>query len=316
MSVAGTVQSAELDLGGIDNARRTRAWSEALQDFFDCDIRLPDSFQTGSLNRATGSGVRVASMRSDPMVVRREGTHIARNVDDAYSILFPLDHTVSLSQRGRQGSAGAGDFFFANIGEALEYQQHEPTAVQLFLAPGPMLRERIPDADDGAAQSFSHVPMHRIFHDSARAFCTNASSLTADEIGKVTASLIDLLALVMLGADISCSETSVLSAHRRQALRLIERHFADPGFTVERLVAMMKLSDRYLQRIFASGEETCSDVIRRRRIREAQRLLEARQSSKVRVSQVGYAVGFSDPAHFSRVFRQIVGCAPRDYGAG
>ncbi|WOF42534.1 helix-turn-helix transcriptional regulator [Sphingopyxis indica] len=78
---------------------------------------------------------------------------------------------------------------------------------------------------------------------------------------------------------------------------------------------MMGLSDRYLQRIFAAHNETCSEVLRDRRIREARLLLGSRRSSGIMVSQVGYAVGFSDPAHFSRVFRNSVGCAPRDYGS-
>lgn len=313
VSIAGQIQSAELDLGAMENARRPGAWSDALNDFFDCDIGYPGDFATGCLSRATGSGIRVASLRSDPMVVRRAHEHIARNDDDAYSVLFPLDQAVHFAQRGRTASVKGGDFAFINIGEALEYQQNAPTSVQLFLAPGAMLRERIPDADDGVARSFAHIAMHAIFVESARVFCANAAGLRSEEIAKVTAGLIDLLALVLLGADISCGETTVMSAHRRRALRLIERHYADPMFDVERLVAMMGLSDRYLQRIFAASKETCSDVIRSRRIREAQRLLGSRKSSGIMVSQVGYAVGFSDPAHFSRIFRNLVGCAPRDY---
>lgn len=307
------IQSAELDLGAVENARRTRMWSDAIKDFFDCDIRYPGSFETGCLSRATGSGIRVASLRSDPMVVGRAGEHIARNMDDAYSILFPLDHAVSVSQRGKSTSVKGGDFAFFNVAETLEYQQNQPTSMQLFLAPGAMLRDRIPDADDGVAQTFMHAATHMIFIESAHSFCANAASLNASEIAKVTAGLIDLLALVLLGADISCTETSVISAHRRRALKLIEQHYADPAFDVERLVRLMGLSDRYIQRIFASNEETCSEVIRDRRIREAQRLLASRSSSGVMVSQVAYAVGFSDPAHFSRVFRNVVGCAPRDY---
>lgn len=313
--MAADVQSAELDLGGVEDARRTRTWSDALNDFFDCDIRYPGSFESGSLSRATGSGIRVASLRSDPMVVRREREHIARNNDDAYSILFPVDHAVGFSQRGREASVKGGDFAFINVGESLEYQQGAPTSLQLFLAPGPMLRERIPDADDGVACSFQHIAMHRIFVESSRSFCANAAHLNSDEITKVTAGLIDLLALVLLGADISCGETSVMSAHRRRALRLIEQHYSDPTFDVERLVSMLGLSERYVQRIFAVNKETCSDVLRSRRIREAQRLLASRPSSGIMVSQVGYAVGFSDPAHFSRLFRSMVGCAPRDYTA-
>lgn len=314
MSISAGLPMSEFDLRAVENGRRPKAWSEALNDFFDCDISFPGDFDSGVLREATASGIRVATIRSDPMLVHREGGHIARNANDVYCVLFPLDSEIRYSQRGRTVSVKDRDFAFVNIGEVCEYRQYHQTSIQLFHVPGSMLRDRIPDADDGVAQSFAHIGTHGIFLESAKAFCANASRLSSHELTRVTENLIDLMALVLLGADISCGESSVLSAHRRRALRLIEEHFANPTFDVQHLVAMMGFSERYLQRIFAGGDETCSDVLRNRRIREAQRLLETRASSGMMISQVGYAVGFSDPAHFSRVFRSLTGCAPRDYG--
>ena len=38
--------------------------------------------------------------------------------------------------------------------------------------------------------------------------------------------------------------------------------------------------------------------------------------SEVSVKAAGMAVGFDDPYHFSRVFKQIHGVAPRDFKRG
>lgn len=315
MGIDAGFSPAKFDLCAVDAPRRPGMWSDALNDFFECDIVFPGEFSAGSLKGASAAGIRVATIDSDPMVVRRENRHIANNAKDVYAVLFPARTEITSSQRGRSVTVKDGDFVFANIGEAVAYEQYSPGSLHLFHAPGAMVRDRIPDIDDGVARSFAHVGTHPIFLESARAFCAHSASLGPLEIARITANLIDLLALVLLGADISCSETSVISAHRRRALRLIEKHYADPAFDVERLVAMMGFSDRYMQRIFAASGETGSDVIRNRRIQEAQRLLRGRRASGMMVSQIGYAVGFNDPAHFSRVFRNQTGCAPRDFEA-
>jgi AraC-like DNA-binding protein len=78
----------------------------------------------------------------------------------------------------------------------------------------------------------------------------------------------------------------------------------------------LRLSPRYLQKIFADRGETLSRVIKVRRIAEARRLLERNESRKPSVAQVAYAVGFDDIAHFSRAFREITGMAPSTYRGG
>ena len=53
-----------------------------------------------------------------------------------------------------------------------------------------------------------------------------------------------------------------------------------------------------------------AEYIRMQRIRHAQKLLE---ESSLPITDIAYAVGFSDYNHFSRVFRRIVGMSARDY---
>lgn len=53
-----------------------------------------------------------------------------------------------------------------------------------------------------------------------------------------------------------------------------------------------------------------SALLRERQILEAKRLL---LSSDIGVAETAYALGFDDPAYFSRVFRAATGCSPRGY---
>lgn len=71
------------------------------------------------------------------------------------------------------------------------------------------------------------------------------------------------------------------------------------------------VSEDYLSRVF-NQELGISpwDYLNRYRVARAQELLRQTHDS---ISQIGYRVGFSDPAYFSRVFRRLTGISPRAY---
>jgi two-component system response regulator YesN len=50
--------------------------------------------------------------------------------------------------------------------------------------------------------------------------------------------------------------------------------------------------------------------LNRKRIEAAKELLAQREYN---ITEVGYAVGFNDASYFSRVFREVEGCSPRDH---
>lgn len=73
---------------------------------------------------------------------------------------------------------------------------------------------------------------------------------------------------------------------------------------------LMGITPRHLDRLFASHmRRSYSDSYRSIRLDHARRLV---RQSVMSISEVAVATGFADPAHFSRVYRQQFGQAPRD----
>ena len=71
----------------------------------------------------------------------------------------------------------------------------------------------------------------------------------------------------------------------------------------------------YFSRLFREhAGRTPSQFLARLRMHHAARLLQ--QQSDLTIKAAGLAVGFEDPYHFSRVFKQIHGVAPRDFKRG
>jgi len=91
----------------------------------------------------------------------------------------------------------------------------------------------------------------------------------------------------------------------------VNGHIGDADFTVEVLAGDVGLSRVQLHRRMKElTGMTTSDFIRNIRIKQAARLL---AENKLNVSQVAYAVGFSNRAHFSTLFRKFYGMSPQEY---
>jgi AraC-like DNA-binding protein len=172
-----------------------------------------------------------------------------------------------------------------------------------------LVKDRVPFADDLTAKVFSsRNAMVAIFPDYARSCLKHGPELTDEKPG-VLRCLMDLFALAITASQSASTsdETPVRVAHRHRALRFIEANLTRPDLHSGTVARALRLSPRYLQKIFADRGETLSRVIKARRIAEARRLLEQYESRKSSVAQVAYAVGFDDVAHFSRAFREVRG---------
>lgn len=89
---------------------------------------------------------------------------------------------------------------------------------------------------------------------------------------------------------------------------LVERHIADPDFSVERLADQVSVERRTLQRkLKAMTGLTPAAYIRHQRLQRALVLLE---QTEMTVSDIALDSGFSSPQHFSRLFRKQYGSPP------
>lgn len=100
----------------------------------------------------------------------------------------------------------------------------------------------------------------------------------------------------------------------RRVVVIVEKNLADYEFDVETLARQMGVSRRQLFRKFKAIAGCTPNVfIRDLRLKHAAQLL---QESGLTVSEIIYAVGFSDPKYFRTVFRERFGVLPGEFGKG
>lgn len=96
----------------------------------------------------------------------------------------------------------------------------------------------------------------------------------------------------------------------RQAMAYIHEHYAEP-LSREEIAYHIGVSSDYLTRCFTQETGVAlTTYLRRYRIHQARKLLEAGETS---IAQVAQSVGFQDVNYFSRVFKQEVGMPPGAY---
>lgn len=97
----------------------------------------------------------------------------------------------------------------------------------------------------------------------------------------------------------------------KKVVRTIESRLHAPDFTTDDLADTVALSRRHLtRRLKAVAGKTPARLIRERRIERAKKRLQQNPNT---IAEVGAAVGFRSPSHFSQVFREHVGCSPSTY---
>jgi AraC-like DNA-binding protein len=112
------------------------------------------------------------------------------------------------------------------------------------------------------------------------------------------------------GHAVASSETRPDIEFMRQFSRLVELHYKTEH-TVAGYANMLSVSPKILhKRITQHGHTAPNDLIKERIMLEAKRLL---AHTALSVKEIGYNLGYDDPAYFVRLFTKLAGVSPVEF---
>jgi acetamidase/formamidase/AraC-like DNA-binding protein len=141
-------------------------------------------------------------------------------------------------------------------------------------------------------------------------------NLSDSEWDAIALSLVDLLLtlahqLAASAPDAGSSATQAALLHR--ICQTIERRLDDPDLAPARVAQAEGISERYLQKLFETVGDNFTHYVRERRLQRAWADLSNPAEAHRSISEIAYAYGFGDSAHFSRAFRHRFGLPPREF---
>ena len=105
--------------------------------------------------------------------------------------------------------------------------------------------------------------------------------------------------------------SNLTALHREQIKACVRAQLREPGLSVARIAAQLRLSPSTLHRAWAGEPCSLADWIWSQRLDAARRDLCDPALAARSVSEIAFSWGFNDAAHFSRAFRARFGCSPR-----
>ncbi|HEY1448405.1 MAG TPA: helix-turn-helix domain-containing protein [Caulobacteraceae bacterium] len=138
-------------------------------------------------------------------------------------------------------------------------------------------------------------------------------NLTVDQLRPVELALTEFLAAALAEKTLGESLSGGGSPHLHRISQTIETLLPDPDLSLRRLADVSGVSPRYIQKLFATANDTFGHYLRTRRLERSRMDLSSPLCARLSISEICFRWGFNDSAHFSRAFRNQYGLSPREH---
>jgi len=292
-------------------AERLQRWHECLVRTFSFEVELEFSDTArfaGRLATFQLGQVSLSLLGSAPLRYRRLVTHLADEGDEYYLVSFPLSAPFRFCQRRRSAVCAPGSFTVERSGEPYELSYRETNLLHVLKIPSRVMRRTISAPDRLCAVHFDAAR-------GAGALFSDYLTLLARHPEAIAAiagdHLMELLAFTVEHAGNGCDsmEKAVQSAHLLRVEHHVRRHLDDPTLSPATLAAAAGISVRYLHRLFQHSGRTVAGYIRELRLEACHEAL-VRDRTESTLGALAYRWGFSDQAHFCRLFKARYGLTP------
>lgn len=133
---------------------------------------------------------------------------------------------------------------------------------------------------------------------------------SARQLGTLITQCVHLSLLDLAGRGTAATQREAL---RERIKQHVMRHLADPALSVEQIARALNCSRRHLYNAFADEPDGVAGYLLARRLEACRAAFDDPRLAERSITEIALAHGFSNMAHFSRVFRSHVGLSPSEY---
>lgn len=306
----------------VDASQRVAYWTDLVCDTYvqlECDAYERGADIEGEIAADSLATLRLSRVTATGQVVRRTPAKIARASEDYFLVSIQTEGRGVVSQDGRDAVLAPGDF--ALYDSTRPYTLTFDGAFQqiVLMLPGKTLRTALRETERLTAtrvcgdRGAGHLMIGMI-----GTLAADIDTLAPESAVAVADSVTQILiaGLSALPAARRAPVSQLTAYHREQIKALVRERLRDASFGVAEIAASLRLSPSTLHRVWGGEACSLSDWLWAQRLDAARRDICDPALAARSISEIAFACGFNDAAHFSRAFRARFGCAPRELRSG
>jgi AraC-like DNA-binding protein len=298
--------------------RRLAVWQDIVCDTFvglDCRSEIREAFW-GAVSQSAVGPATFTRVDSCAQRVFRTPSRIARASQDYVLVALGNSGVNGVYQDGREAIVAAGQFVIYDTTRPYELRFDDSFSQTILQMPRKLLQQRIGAFDALTATTFSS---DRPLEGLAYEFLVSMSKVI-DHVDPATATRLldqglDLIAMAF--AERMHQRSPDQSVHRSALLYRLKNtiltQLSDPELSMSGVAAAIGISPRYASDLMADEQISFRSYVQSQRLERCKRDLSDPAHAARHVSDVAFAWGFNDLAHFSRIFKQRFGASPREW---
>jgi AraC-like DNA-binding protein len=304
-----------LDLRAVAAAQRAGLWRRSVRHFFPgLSVRvMDDPLDLGSISGLPFGLGTLWSVLSPPLRLDYAPAQAGSPLlTQHFSVLLQLEGSTLAEQRHQQCCLQQGDFCLIDGNASFQMQVCAPASRIMFIQmPRAAVLRRHPHLERHTACIFDASESgSALLRGLLLSVLDTAHLLESPQRSAVLEAVIQLLGAPKQG----CDAADEVPWRVRAALSCIEHDLADQTLTATRVAQSQGISRRRLDELMQQwlGRPLTAQIWECRLLQAATDLVDP-QRARQSVSQIAFAAGFEDPAHFSRAFKRRFGCTPRQW---
>lgn len=295
---------------GLSDKRALSAWNDVMSDRVAemcIDTSHQPSFRAGWTRFGLGQ-IDINNFRTAEQTITRSLTMARRSSDEIFALSYMKQGTAAVHHQGTDVHVPEGSFVLVSHAAPYSFQFPRGAVALTAHMPSSWLRRWVPQPESMLARTFDASQWGGALAALLSAIDQNglenavlARSCIADQLGSF---------LALMNGNVSQCESLHQGRMFKRAIQFMRDRFDDLELSPATVAGELKVSKRYVHKIFAGNNTTFgAELLEIRLCRAAEMLTDPRYAA-YRVNDVAYACGFSDSSHFARRFREKFGSAP------
>ncbi|WP_431036958.1 helix-turn-helix domain-containing protein [Pseudomonas yamanorum] len=296
---------------------RSAYWQEVVCNTFvplECRLPTPEAFE-GRLQASRLGELLVVDISASQQTVVRDAQRISFSPEEFVLVSLVREGRSQVLQEGRVAELEAGDFAIYDTRRPYRLLFDGAFRQTVVRIPRASLQRRLGNLEYLTALPLSrNNPLERLVFDFFNGLAALSGQLPCDQQTRLSDQSLDLLVMALAER----GRQQAPQGSRRTALLFrikdhVQAHLGSADLSLAEVSACFGISSRYVNSLFQQEQTSFGRYLLASRLRRCSRDLQDPALASRQVSEIAYRWGFSDMAHFSRVFRAQYGKPPREY---